>query len=257
MKMFLSDLDGTLMTAAENRIAFRVLDAISEVQAKNIPFAVASGRAISELWHLFEPLKEKLLFAACDGALIFEGEKLIFEAPIQNLAQFNKEETLLLQGKYITYVKGQNAFVREMKLHYGGHAVEFSDVSEIEEPIYKVVVNKPQYEAQDVNRVYGDTRITEFTAKGIDKGSATAFLLSRYGIDKAEAMAFGDNTNDLPMLRSVENSVAVHNAKYIVQSACKYTTDDVVKTMQEHIQTRTYINKKIPEVERNGEYAAL
>ncbi len=235
MKMFLSDLDGTLMTAAENRIAFRVLDAISAVQAKAIPFVVASGRAISELWRLFEPLTEKLLFVACDGALIFEGEKLIYEAPIKNLAQFNKEETLLLQGKYITYVKGQNAFVREMKLHYGGHAVEFSDVSEIEEPIYKAVVYNPQFEAQDVNRVYGDARITEFTAKGIDKGSATKFLLSRYGIEKAEAMAFGDNTNDLPMLRSVENSVAVYNAKHAVQSVCKYITDDIVKTMQEHI----------------------
>lgn len=235
MKMFLSDLDGTLMTATENRIDFRVLDAISAAQAKNIPFAVASGRAISELWRLFAPLKEKLLFVACDGALIFKGEKLIYEAPIQSITQFNKEDTLLLQGKYITYVKGQNAFVREMKLHYGGHAVEFSEVSEIEEPIYKAVVYKPQLEAQEVNRVYGDLRISEFTAKGIDKGSATTFLLSRYGIDKAEAMAFGDNTNDLPMLRSVENSVAVHNAKHAVQSVCKYITKDIAKTIQEHI----------------------
>lgn len=235
MKMFLSDLDGTLMTAAENRIAIRILDAISAVQAKRIPFAVASGRAISELWRLFEPFKEKLLFAACDGALIFEGKKLIFEAPIQNIAQFNKEDTLLLQGKYITYVKGQNAFVREMKLHYNGHAVEFRDANEIEEPIYKVVVFQPQFEAQGVNKVYADARITEFTAKGIDKGSATAFLLRRYGVDEAEAMAFGDNTNDLPMLRSVANSVAVQNAKRAVQIVCKYITNDIASTIREHI----------------------
>lgn len=235
MKMFLSDLDGTLMTAEEDRIANKVLDVISAVQARDIPFVVASGRAISELWGLFELLKEKLLFVACDGALIFEGKNLIYDAPIRNIKQFNKEETLLLQGKYITYVKGQSAFVREIKLHYGGHAVEFSDVNEIEEPIYKVVVFQPQFEAQDVNKVYSSSRITEFTAKGIDKGSATEFLLRRYGIDRAEAMAFGDNTNDLPMFSVVENSVAVRNAKHTVQNVCKYITDDIVKTIQEHI----------------------
>lgn len=236
MKMFISDLDGTLLTAKEDKISARLMEAILSARAKDIRFAVASGRAVSELWRIFEACKEQLVFVACDGALIYEGEKLIYEAPIQNLKQFNKEENLLLQGKRITYVKGQSAFVRSMKLHYGGHAVEFEDVEEIDESIYKAVVFGQQFQTEGVNVVYSDMQITEYTAEGIDKGSATRFLIERYGISPSEVAAFGDNTNDIPMLREVEHSIAVHNAKHAVLNVCKYITDDIAKKIKEYTE---------------------
>ncbi len=225
MKLMISDLDGTLLLPSENRIALKTLEAISALQAQGIRFAVASGRAQSELYSLFSSVKDKILFVPCDGALIFEGEKLLFDAPMQNIAQFDKEDTVLLQGRYMTYVKGQSAFVREMKLHYRGHATEFENAAQIEEPIYKAVVYGNGFAAVGVNTVYRDMRLAEYTAEGIDKGSATRFLLKHFGIDKSEAAAFGDNTNDIPMLLAVEHSIAISHAKYAVQKVCKKTAN--------------------------------
>ncbi len=231
MKLVISDLDGTLLMPSENRIAQKTIEAISALRTKGIQFAVASGRAQSELLSLFSSVRDEILFVACDGALIFEGEKLIFEAPMRDISQFDQAQTVLLQGRYMTYVKGQSAFVREMKLHYRGHATEFGKTEDIYEPIYKAVVFGNGFAAEGVNKVYGDLRLTEYTAAGIDKGSATRFLLQHYGIDKTEAAAFGDNTNDIPMLLAVEHSIAVRNAKQAVQKICKKTTDDVVQTI--------------------------
>lgn len=231
MKLILSDLDGTLLRATENRISEKALNAISGLESKGIRFAIASGRAISELWHLFSRVQDKMYFVACDGALIFEGKKLILDAPMQNIAQFDKAQSVLLQGRYMTYVKGQPAFVREMKLHYRGYTIEFESASEIEEPIYKAVVFDRAFQVQQLNMVYSDIRLAEYTAEGVNKGSATRFLLKHFGVDASEAMAFGDNTNDIPMLLTVEHSVAVRNAKQAVLKICKNTTDDVVQTI--------------------------
>ncbi len=229
MKMILSDLDGTLLRPTENRISPKAYDAIAAMRKEDKRFVIASGRAISELWHLFLPVQDEMCFVACDGALIFEGCQLLFAAPIENIAQFDKADTLLLQGRFTTYVKGQNAFVREMKLHYRGHAIEFTQTAEIDEPIYKAVVFTRDFVAEGVETVYQDLRLTEYTAVSIDKGSATRFLLRHYGISPAEATAIGDNTNDIPMLLAVEHSVAVRDAKYVVQKICKKTADNVVE----------------------------
>lgn len=233
MKMILSDLDGTLLRPTENRISPKVLDAISSLYEKNIRFVIASGRAMSELRELFSTVQDKMCFVACDGALIFEGEQLLQAMPLENITQFDREESVLLQGRCMTYIKGSNAFVREMKLHYRGHATEYTNSGEIEETIYKAVVVSPKFEAEGVNVVYSTNRWTEYTAEGVDKGSATKFMLAHYGISPKEATAIGDNTNDIPMLRAVEHSVAVADAKYAVQRICKTTTDDVVKILRD------------------------
>lgn len=231
MKLFISDLDGTLLLPSENRIALKTVEAISALQAQGIRFAVASGRAQSELMHLFSPISDGVIFVACDGALIFEGEKLLYEAPMQSLSQFDKAQAVLLQGRYMTYVKGQSAFVREMKLHYRGQAIEFESAAEIDEPIYKAVVYGNGFAAEGVNKVYGDMRLAEYTAEGIDKGSAVRFLLKHYGMEKSEAAAFGDNTNDIPMLTAVEHSIAIRHAKHAVQKICKYTANNFAEAI--------------------------
>lgn len=48
---------------------------------------------------------------------------------------------------------------------------------------------------------------------GYSKATGIQFLLDYFGLDKADAYAFGDSTNDLAMLEYVPNSVAMGNAK--------------------------------------------
>lgn len=52
----------------------------------------------------------------------------------------------------------------------------------------------------------------EATAKGVHKGSALTDLAAARGLDVAASVAFGDNGNDLPLIRTAGLGVAMGNA---------------------------------------------
>lgn len=57
-----------------------------------------------------------------------------------------------------------------------------------------------------------DTDNLEVMKPGASKGAALTFLMARLGLSPSQVMAFGDNTNDLEMLRAVGRPVAMENA---------------------------------------------
>lgn len=71
---------------------------------------------------------------------------------------------------------------------------------------------------------YSSGRYAEFNHKGVNKGSATLQLADYLHIKPEEIMAFGDNANDLPMLRSVGMPVSVSNGIPEVKAVAKYVT---------------------------------
>lgn len=52
----------------------------------------------------------------------------------------------------------------------------------------------------------------EATARGVDKGSALRDVAQARGVSPAQAVAFGDNGNDIPLLRAAGIGVAMGNA---------------------------------------------
>ena len=53
----------------------------------------------------------------------------------------------------------------------------------------------------------------EIIQPGVNKGTGLARLAAHYGIAREQVMAFGDNTNDLPMLEAAGGKFAVENAQ--------------------------------------------
>ena len=52
----------------------------------------------------------------------------------------------------------------------------------------------------------------EFTAAGVNKGTAVQALSARLGLGPEQVMAFGDNYNDLPMLEAVGHPILMEGA---------------------------------------------
>ena len=60
---------------------------------------------------------------------------------------------------------------------------------------------------------------TEVTASGVDKAFGLARLSERLGVPRSDVIAFGDNHNDLPMLRWAGTSVAMANSEPVAFDA--------------------------------------
>ena len=75
--------------------------------------------------------------------------------------------------------------------------------------------------------------------KGLNKGSALSILLEALGMTGDEAVFFGDAENDLALLGSIENSVAVANATPAAAAAARWhigaCEDDAVALALEQI----------------------
>lgn len=54
--------------------------------------------------------------------------------------------------------------------------------------------------------------LVEFSAPGVDKGSALRWVLHEWGYRTLQVLAYGDGQDDLPLLASAARSVAVGNA---------------------------------------------
>ncbi|HEY4554059.1 MAG TPA: Cof-type HAD-IIB family hydrolase, partial [Bacillaceae bacterium] len=64
----------------------------------------------------------------------------------------------------------------------------------------------------------------EITHEEAQKGIALEKYAQAKGIDLADTMAFGDNFNDISMLKKVGHSVAMGNAEQPVKDACRFET---------------------------------
>ena len=60
--------------------------------------------------------------------------------------------------------------------------------------------------------VFSQPTYLEILNEGVNKGGAVRELLKQYGISADEAMAFGDQWNDLEMLKSVKYGYLMGNA---------------------------------------------
>ena len=60
--------------------------------------------------------------------------------------------------------------------------------------------------------VFSQPTYLEILNEGVNKGGAVRELLKQYGISADEAMAFGDQWNDLEMLKTVKYGYLMGNA---------------------------------------------
>ena len=70
-----------------------------------------------------------------------------------------------------------------------------------------------------LNVVRSSATLCEVMAKGATKSQAVQAICMHYGIDTANAVAFGDGPNDLDMLQAVATSYAMANAEDTVKEA--------------------------------------
>jgi Cof subfamily protein (haloacid dehalogenase superfamily) len=131
----------------------------------------------------------------------------------------------------------QNPVLEAMMLPYRDPVPDLRQaVSECGEPVQKVQFYFSGAAARNavfaaVRKDFPDCEVTrsspvniEFSPRGVNKGTALAWLCSRLRRSTAEAAAFGDDVNDLAMLRTAGVGIAMGNADPEVKKAARTVT---------------------------------
>lgn len=247
IRMLLCDVDGTLLPKGHSVISNDVFHTIRKTADKRIAFVVASGRSYKGLHSLFAPVADIVSFICCDGALAVQNNQIVYHAEIQKkviaelmrTVSLCKDESLVLYGKEETFCMGCNHFAHNYK--------PIDSVDEITCAIYKIAfynlssfskhaVKSYASRSGQLSAIYSDSLWTEFVANGINKGIATAALQTRWNISPLETAAFGDNMNDIEMLRRARLSFAPPEAVLDIVKMCKFSTknvtDEILKILE-------------------------
>ena len=230
MKLLVCDLDGTLMSKNEKMLNYGIIEILNKFISENISVAIASGRNYTELKKIFCKFPD-IYFIPDDGSHIVHRENTLFEMPFKNVSCFNCD--FAAHGKYITFIKTNNVFLkRQLAFKYGGHIAFINSYNEINRPVYKVTVydksNKfPFY------KVYEDSQMREFVEFSVSKGNAVNHLMDMLGLDEKECFFFGDNHNDISMLKNKTNSYAMKQSPLEVKNASRNIVDNILNELND------------------------
>ncbi len=242
IRMIFCDVDGTLLPHNHDTLSQDVFDVIKKATLSDVFICIASGRSYTDLKKLFAPALNDLIFICNDGALTIKNDEILFSSPL-NKAQVkcmsrtykNDYTSMLLYTKSSTYYLGSKNFDFANK-------ISSDDIASIPEDIYKIAffelsekakikINNLGIKSGILNKVYEDNYWTEYITAQTDKGTASKAVQEMFGISISQTAAFGDNINDIGMLRRAQFTFAPQNANPEIIKMCKYTTNNVTNQM--------------------------
>ncbi|HBE85425.1 MAG TPA: HAD family phosphatase [Lachnoclostridium sp.] len=245
IKLIASDIDGTLVPDGGNELNPELYDVILKLRAKGIQFAAASGRQWLSIESIFEPIKEKVFYLSDNGAYVGCHGRSLYVNPIERKTVMDMVQDvrnmagldIMICGPDVIYTETDNQeFLDWMINGYKFHVKQVEDLTKVESEFIKVsVYRKTDVEAHTrvLRQKYADRlKMTiagdmwlDCMRPGINKGQAVKLLQDSLGIKPEETMAFGDQLNDIEMLKQAYYSFAVGNAREEVKAAARFRTD--------------------------------
>lgn len=224
IRLIASDIDGTLLHGEQTEISPVIFQEIHRLRQAGILFCPASGRQYSSLRRLFAPVADELIYLCENGAVIYgpgNPGPVLCKTPMPRARALELCEEIMAQPGCEVLISGADTsylcpkrpdIVEHIRYFVGNNTVLLSSPEEMEEDILKVSaycregavavepVLSPGWGKKFRCAVAGEKWL-DFTLA--DKGTGLSQLCSALNISPEETAAFGDNYNDLPMLRLV------------------------------------------------------
>ena len=248
MKLFVFDVDGTLVAPGEHDIPKQEIEAMQALLDQGHAIALASGRPLCSLVHHLSPLKGDRKYYICSngGATYDNDENIIAEttlsyndfvhlqkyaSPNINVYGYEGKDKMvsLVYDKWIqleeelNLIEKKNIFILDGHSSNGHNAFQKIMIAGDPEYISKVIIDKKEgrYEYSRSSPTF-----IEFLQKGSTKGKRVDDLRKYLGLKIEDVYCFGDQENDLSMIEPFVG-VAVDNAIPKVKEASKYITKSV------------------------------
>lgn len=257
VKLIASDLDGTLLIGGEHVLDPEIYDLVTALQEKGITFISASGRQIASQRNLFAPIADQISYIAENGAIyLHKGEtKVVTEIPrelsmrILDEVQKHPDCDIVVSGVTSCYILPQSeAFAYHIQHELNNKTTFVNSFSEISEPIVKIAAqNHNNCEgsaayfhdlfSSEIHVITAGNDWVDFLPFDCNKGVALKQICDVLNIDVADVMAFGDQQNDLDMLRLAGISYAVATASDEVKASATHVTESVKGVLKQLLET--------------------
>lgn len=242
IKLISADLDGTLLDS-QKQLSPELFPLIEKLSDQGVLFAAASGRQYYNLEHLFEPVKDKMVFIAENGSMVFEKginhsasviRSEYVSAIVEAVRQIPGTQPILcgLKGAYAENDEPQ--LIENIQMYYKRYNI-LDNILDTDDDICKIAIYdyvsaetncypslKEQFNTTMEIAVSGEHWI-DFSNPGTHKGSAVRTIQEKHGIAFDETMLFGDYLNDYEMMKTGKYSYAMDNAHPTLKSISNYT----------------------------------
>ena len=240
IKVVFFDIDGTLLSQRTNRVPDSARRAIRALREQGVKVVVATGRHPIELDGAGLNDLEFDGFAAANGQMLLDGDRRLFGGypipphGVEALVRLYEtgERLLWFFGETDCYVNREDEVVKAMSAQVSGLVPEVRPYAG--DPLYQAVAFVDVSEEEVLQRQLTGCRLQRWGSMGVDiiavdggKVEGMKVFLQKFGCTREECMAFGDQHNDLDMLRFAGIGVAMGNGAPEVKAAADYVTRSV------------------------------
>ncbi len=237
------DIDGTLIDHATGKIPQSTRDALHCLQEQGVLLCVATGRPTATLPDFGDIHFD--IFATFNGCLCYTDTDTILSDPIptetvhqviENMKKLGRPTSVALADRLVA-----NGIEKDLADYYAIAGLELTVAPDFEqsckEPVYQLMMGSREVEfpailqgTQGVKIAVSWDRAVDVISANGGKGSAVKKILEYYQLEESQAIAFGDNHNDIDMLEAVGTGVAMGNAtqqlKDIADAICPGVSED-------------------------------
>ncbi|MBR4151480.1 MAG: HAD family phosphatase [Selenomonadaceae bacterium] len=248
IKIILSDIDGTFLNKDKKPCSLHE-KAIKAVIAKGLKFVFVSARMPEGIYPITDALgmAHTPVISYSGGLVLTENEEVLFDKKISadDAKKVLAEMKRTWQDITISYYTGRRWVVEaidkrvEREIQNSKAPVEIGNFDELlsanllpnkifircEPPTCAEMERELGKKFPMLNVVRSAPYLLEIMDKSISKATGIEVLLKHYGFTVDEAIAFGDNYNDVEMFRYIPQSVVMANAPDKVKKLAAAVTD--------------------------------
>lgn len=245
IRLIATDVDGTLVKDSSREVGDEVIEAIRKLTDRGIYVTIASGRQYGSIRRMFERADRNLMYIAENGAHIVKDGKTygltkMDRAHVEEImadlrSLYDKDCHVVASTSKGCFLESKDEdFIRLISESYRNDVTLTDDIlAEDAEFVKLAIYHKgsireigesfliPKWKEKVKTCMAGEEWV-DFMDFSVDKGNALKILQEGLGISPEETMAFGDNENDIGLLRSAGESYAVGNALPVVKEAAKH-----------------------------------
>ena len=235
------DIDGTLLNH-DKKLPPSTKEAVFKLKELGHEVAIATGRAP----FMFEDLRDELdihTFVSYNGQFVVLNGEVLYKNPL-NISSIEKlTEAALHNNHPVVFMDHE-----DMKANVPEHAYIKESIDTLKigvfptydphyykgRELFQSLLFCPEGEEMQYERDFQDFDFIRWHPVSVDvlptggsKAKGIEKIVEALGIPAERQYAFGDGLNDMEMLSTIENSVAMGNAEEKVKAAAKFVTKSV------------------------------